>query len=204
VLAQPLAQQAPVVALQQLLRDALELEQQHVPGLLALLDRGLRERARVPDRKHDEPLDPLGNERRQPPRHRGPEVVADDLGALDAERIQHGDHVGDAVPDRVVGDVLGLRRVAEAAQVGCDDALAGRDERGDLVAPQPVGVREAVDQQDGRALALVLDRQRDAVAGDLPQHQARARRSAAPTSSIASRVLGVTAIQRQKPWMTPS
>ena len=82
--------------------------------------------------------------------------------------------------------------------------LPAVDQRGDLVAPQPVRVREAVDQQDGRALALVLDRQRDARAVELPQHQARMRRSAAPTSSIASRVFGVAFIQRQKPWMTPS
>ena len=105
---------------------------------------------------------------------------------------------------RVGGDVRRLLGLAEAAQVGRDHALAGRDERGDLVPPQPVGVREAVDQQDGRALALVLDRQPHAVAVELPQHQASARRSAAPTSSIASRVFGVAFIQRQKPWMTPS
>jgi hypothetical protein len=42
------------------------------------------------------------------------------------------------VADGVVGDLLGLGGVAEAPQVGRDDALAGRDERGDLVAPQPM------------------------------------------------------------------
>ena len=57
----------------------------------------------------------------------------------------------------------------------------------------------------GSMIALVLDRQRDAVPVDLAHHaQFSSRRSQAPASSIASRVLGVAFIQRQKPWMTPS
>ena len=62
VAAQELAEELPVVAPQQLLRDALELEQELVPRLLALLDRPLAQRRRMGDRQRDEALDARGNE----------------------------------------------------------------------------------------------------------------------------------------------
>src|SRR5439155_16849115 len=57
--AHPLARELPVVALEQLLRNAFELEEQHVPRLLPLLHRLLSVRARVADRHYDEALHPL-------------------------------------------------------------------------------------------------------------------------------------------------
>ena len=67
----------------------------------------------------------------------------------------------------VVGvDAVGLVGRAEAAQVGGDDLVAGGDQRRDLVAPQVVGVGPAVQQHDGRALALDGHLEADALGFD--------------------------------------
>ena len=73
------------VARQPLLGDPLGLVEEHVPAHLLLLEAaGGEERRRVADRDRAQPLDPVGDERRDEPRDRRAPVVADDRGLLDA------------------------------------------------------------------------------------------------------------------------
>jgi hypothetical protein len=79
--------------------------------------------------------------------------------------------VSDDVGDRVLLDSFRPLRLAEAAQVGRDRAHAGPDERGDLVTPELRRVRKAVEEQHGRAFALVGHGQIDSVpANPVPGH----------------------------------
>jgi hypothetical protein len=93
--------------------------------------------------------------------------VPDDVGTLDTERVEDGDHVGDASCDRIVLDRSRLVGLAEAAEVGCDHAHACAGERRCLVPPQVGRVGEAVEQQHGPALTLVEYRQVHSVARDV-------------------------------------
>ena len=90
--------------------------------------------------------------------------MSDDVGALDAERVENRDHVRDAVGDRVLLDAFRPLRLAEAAQVGRDHALAGLDERRDLMSPEPRRIGKPVEQEYRGAAALVEHGQSDAVA----------------------------------------
>ena len=150
----PLAQQRPVVAAQQLLR-LRELEQQRVPGLLAVGDRALHERRRVSDGQHGQPLHAFWRHQRERPRDARAPVVPDDVRALHLQRVQNRDRVRDAVANAIVVDRFRLVGLAEPAQVGRDHAQSGAGERRDLVAPEPRGVGESVQQEHRRTLALV-------------------------------------------------
>jgi len=80
-------------------------------------------------------------------------VVADDVYGPEVEGVDETkDHLR-LRPHRPVGVGQGLG-VAEAEQVGRETAVLGGQDR-DYVAPDEVGKRAAVEQQDGRALALV-------------------------------------------------
>jgi hypothetical protein len=103
--------------------------------------------------------------------------VTDHVSPFDLQRVEDRHDVRNAVPDRVLVYRLWLIGLAEAAQVRRDDAEARLDERRHLVAPEARGVGEAVQQHDGRAFALVGDRQRDAIACDAP-HRAELERQA--------------------------
>jgi hypothetical protein len=92
--------------------------------------------------------------------------VPDDVGARDAELVEHRDHVRDASGDRIFLACLRPFRFAEAAQVGGDDAHPGVEEGRDLVTPAPRGVGKPVEEQHGLPLALVEHGQLDAVACD--------------------------------------
>ena len=52
-----IATELPIVAHQQLLSDAAELEQKHVPGLLALIDTGFEECIRISYGQCNESID---------------------------------------------------------------------------------------------------------------------------------------------------
>src|SRR3954451_3305625 len=91
VVAQPLPEQAPVVAPEQLLGEAFELEQQLVPRRLALSHRTPRERARMADGHHDQAIHAMGMNGGEQPCHQGAEVVPDDVRPLDLELIQYRD-----------------------------------------------------------------------------------------------------------------
>src|SRR6266545_328935 len=93
VFAHPLASELPVVALEELLGDTLELEEQHVPRLLALLDRRSPDRVRLPDRQDNEPVDAVGRKAGGDPREPGAPVVADDVRPLDPELVEDGEDV---------------------------------------------------------------------------------------------------------------
>src|SRR5439155_3298136 len=123
--AHPLARELPVVALEQLLRNAFELEEQHVPRLLPLLHRLLSVRARVADRHYDEAFHPLRHEAGERPRETGAPVVPDDVRPLDLERVEDRDDVRDEAPHRIRLDLLWLRRLAEATQVRRDHSHPG-------------------------------------------------------------------------------
>ena len=86
--------------------------------------------------------------------------MPDDVGALHAARIEDAHHVAGDVEDAVALDPCRFRRLAEPAQIGCDHAVSGIDERRYLMSPQRVRIGEAVQQQDGRAVAFVLHRKR--------------------------------------------
>jgi hypothetical protein len=59
------------------------------------------------------------------PGEAGTPVMTDHVRPLDAELAEQREHVGDAAADPVLLDGGRLVRGAEAAQVGCDRALAG-------------------------------------------------------------------------------
>ena len=93
------------------------------------------------------------------------EPVADDRRAGLAERA---DHAGDVGGQR--GRVVALRRLvapAVPAQVHRDGSIAGLGQHGDLVAPGPPELREAVEQQDERPRASLDDVEPRAVRRDV-------------------------------------
>ena len=111
----------------------------------------------------DEVVDTVGGKSGDHPRQRGAPVVTDDVGPLDPELVEHAEHVAGEERQRVRLDLGRTVGLAEAAQVGHDAAVPGGGERGDLVAPQPMGVGPAVEEQHGRAIALVVDLEPDPV-----------------------------------------
>ena len=100
--------------------------------------------------------------------------MADHPCALDAGRVEDRHEVGHRVREAIRVDRGGPVRRAEAAHVGREHAQAGRRERRHLVAPEVRGVRESMDEQDRRALALVEDLEVEPVARDAVAHGAAA------------------------------
>ena len=160
------AQPGPVVMLDGRLRDAVELEEQLIPGHLVLPHGGRRERVRHRDR--GQRADPVRAEDGGEPGHRRAPVVADHVRRLDAELVQQRADVADDVPQPVGADLGRVLRAPETAHVRRDDPVtAGRQDR-DLMPPQPGRIRPAVQQQDRVAVAVILDVQGDAVRLDDP------------------------------------
>ena len=98
---------------------------------------------------HHEPLDALRVQVRCRPRRDAAPVVSDDGRALAAERLDQ--------PGRVVAERSQVVRAARlgavvAAHVRRDRAVAGRRERGQLMAPRARELGEAVQEQDERAV----------------------------------------------------
>ena len=149
----------PVVVGQPLLGHAFELEQQHVPRLLALGVTGGDERGGVAHRQRHQVVDAVGQQRAERPRQRGTPVVAHDVGALDAQGVEDGHHVSGQVRDGVGLHLRGLVRGTVSPQIGNHGGEPGVDEGGDLVAPQAAAVGETVQEDDGWPLSrhLVLD-----------------------------------------------
>ena len=69
-------------------------------------------------------------------------------------------------------DRLRLVGISKAALVGCDDAETGVRQGRYLMAPEPRGVREAVQQEDRFALAFVEHREFDVIAINPPHDRA--------------------------------
>src|SRR5436190_5887222 len=115
------------------------------------------------DRHRHQPVDPVGVQPGEHPRERRAPVVPDDVRALDSERVEDRDDVGRDRRDPVAVDLLRPVGLAEAAQVGRDHAEAGVGERRRLLPPQVRRVREAVQEDYRRPLALDVHRERDAV-----------------------------------------
>ncbi len=111
------------------------------------------------DRQRRQVIDPVRSAGGERPGHGRSPVVPDDVGLRRAGRVEHGGNVGDEMVHRVGLDLGRLVRAPVPAQVRDDDLEAGVAERGDLMAPQASGVREAVQQDHRPALAghLVLD-----------------------------------------------
>ena len=155
MVAHELAQEREAVARDQLLGDALELEEVYVPGLLVPLDR--TGEGRVPGRDRHEAVNALrvaGGER---PADIGAPVVADQMRARDAEGIEHTHRVGDEPGQEVGLDLGGPVRSPEPALIHGDDPIASRLQRRHLVSPQRPAIGEAVQEEDGRTIADVDD-----------------------------------------------
>ena len=102
---------------QPFLGDPLELEQEHVPRLLSLLQARCTKGERVADRERDEPVDPVRRMSRGPGHRRAP-VVSDDRGLLHADLVQNRRHVR-RQPDDVVGvDLCRLVGLSVPALIG--------------------------------------------------------------------------------------
>jgi len=155
------AQPGPVVVLDGRLGDAGELEEQLVPRHLVLPQGRRGQRVRHGD--HGKRPDAVRAQHGREPRHRRAPVMADDVRPVQAEPVQYRGHVGDRVPQPVRGHVGGALRAPEPAHVRRDDPEpVGRQER-DLMAPEPGGIRPAVQEQDGDPIAMIFDVQGDLV-----------------------------------------
>jgi hypothetical protein len=155
------AQPGPVVVLDGRLGDVGELEKQLVPRHL-LLPQG-RRGLRVRHRDHGERPDSVWAQHGREPRHRRAPVMADDVHSIQAEPVQYRGHVGHHVRQPVRGHVSGTLRAPEPPQIRRDDPEpVGHQER-DLMAPEPGGIRPAVQEQDRDAVAMILDVQTDPV-----------------------------------------
>ena len=158
------------VALELGLGDARLLEiDPVVVGLAGRFQRFERHREAAPAVRHaqarDRRKDVRPHQRRMPGDRRAP-VMADDHGALLAERLDQRDHVADSVQDGVGGDVVRRAAAAEAAHVGRDRAEAGLGERDQLVAPRVPQLRPAMAHQHQRARAAFRHMQLDPVRRD--------------------------------------
>ena len=151
----PVAQVGEVVGREPAFGDARELEQQHVPRLLALFPACGGERGRVADRQAGQAGDPFGRQCREYGADRTTPVVADDVGRACPEDVEEPDQVTDHLHHSVARDGAGFVGLTEAAEIGRDGSVAGLAEGGDLVAPDLVAVGPAVEQEDGFAVADV-------------------------------------------------
>jgi hypothetical protein len=101
--------------------------------------------------------------------HAAAHAVADDVGALDLQRVEHGDHGAGEEP-RVVARAQRLGRVAEPGEVERDGPARGRQGGH---GGQERGLRraQAVQEDDRRARAGLHRRDR----ADLGRHRAEAQ-----------------------------
>jgi hypothetical protein len=93
--------------------------------------------------------------------------VTDEVRAPDVEMIEDRGGVEREERNRVRVDRTGLVARAVPALVVGDHLVAGVDEGGHLLRPQPLGVGPAVDQHHRRAGTVDLDVERDASGVDL-------------------------------------
>jgi hypothetical protein len=126
-----------------------------------------------------EMIDAVGREGADAPRRCGTPVVADDVRARNAQRVEDADDVDGEHRQRVRVDLGRLATRSVAAHVGNDRLVAGVDERRDNLRPQALGVGEAVDQHHGPAGAFDLHVERHTVGLDLHSRSpiARVRRA---------------------------
>ncbi len=115
VITDALAEQAPVVALQQLLGNAFELVEEHVPRLHALFEARRLVHVRVSDREAHQMVDAAAHRGRGDPRQRCTPVVGDDVRARDLQSPEQRGDVADDVDDLVVTHRGRLARVSESA-----------------------------------------------------------------------------------------
>src|SRR5690606_28648278 len=162
----PGSQVGEVVGGEPLLGHALELEEQHVPGLLALGEAGLAERDRVTHRQGGQAGHPLGSEGGGRPRQGRAPVVAHDVGLLGTDVVEHGEGVARQLEQPVGLHRLGLVAVAEAPEVGGDRPVAGRVEGRHHAAPEVARVGPSVQQQHGRAVTALVELDPDPVRRD--------------------------------------
>ena len=92
-MAAPRAEVGPSVVRQPLLGDPGELEQQHVPRLLVLLEPARAHRRRMPYRQHDEMIDARSRQRSESPRQSRAPIVADDVGPRHPRVVHHRQHI---------------------------------------------------------------------------------------------------------------
>src|SRR5215475_229502 len=83
--------------------------------------------------------------REEPALDRAP-VVRDEPHLANLKRIEHADEIVDQPIKFVIGNPRWNRALATAAGVHRDDAVARRDQRRNLLAPDRVIVRKAVDE----------------------------------------------------------
>jgi len=155
----PAAEQRPVVE-RQLLLGGPELEPQHVPGELFLFEPGAHEGLRMPDRERCQVADAVGLGGGEAPADRSTPVVGRDGDAVDAAVIEQLGDVGREGVEGVGRRIGRAVAVAEPAQVGRDDPVAGVDERADLVPPHRRPVGKAVQEQHGGPCPHIDDVQR--------------------------------------------
>jgi hypothetical protein len=105
------------------------------------------------DRQRDQALDPVGGEHGHPPGHGGAPVVADHGGPLHPEGVEQAGDVADQGAELVGLDGGQAGRLPQATQVGGEHPHARGGQGVELVAPQPPGVGEAVQQHHRRAVA---------------------------------------------------
>ena len=156
----PGAEIRPIIGRQPLFGDSGKLEQQHVPGLLVLLEpRPGAEGRRVPDRQRHQMVDAVTRERREPPRHRRSPIMPDDVCLLHPGIAHDCQHVAGQRLDAICVDRRRLVGAAVPAHVRHDHPESRPRQRRHLVAPQPARVGKAVQQHDGPALSrdLVVD-----------------------------------------------
>ena len=115
-------------------------------------------------------VETVGPEQRGVPRHRRAPIVADDRGALDAERVEQPDQVADQVELGVLPDLGGHVGLPVAALVGRDRVEAGLPQGDELVAPRVPALGKAVAQDDRTAVvgSRLGDVHGDAVGRDAP------------------------------------
>ena len=131
----------------------LEVDLQHRLGLVlgrveasfVLLGVGVAVVAAEPRRDADDGPEPLGMRERDVERQLAAEREADERRALDAELVQHSDHV--VVPRPRAGRP---DRAAEEAEIGADRAEPLGEERDDRL-PEARVAEPAVQEQDGRS-----------------------------------------------------
>ena len=100
--------------------------------------------------------DALGVLRREHQRRVAAHAEPHDVGLVDARRIEHGDGV--TVEEVLAVEAFVCGRVgARIAARRPHDAAPAAAEMADLVVPAPVIAAELVDEQDGRALARLLE-----------------------------------------------
>ena len=150
-----------------------------------------------------EVVDTVRSEPGEHPRQRRAPVVADDVRPLDAQLVEHTEHVAGDERQGVRLDLGRAIGVAEPAQVGHDAPIAGGGERGDLMSPQPVRVRPAVQQQHRRTAAFVLHLQSDPT--HLVAHHATflSRSTISTSSALLGPGNGGTAPMRMMASMMP-